>query len=131
MEFSKEEWMRHAEFELGVTGETDAYKELYMKVIDAYTDYPHDERTLQFTAAVLFDLMSHKNLATLSDNPDEWYVVGENIWRNKRNPRAYSNDAGETTIMFPEFRANFDNLNGKSEAMPDFLKEYWKKLNEI
>lgn len=132
MEFSKEEWMRHLELELNLNHEGDEdIKEFYKKVIDAYTDFPHDERTIYFTSSALYHLMKHENLSPITDHPSEWRVIGEGVWQNKRNPRMYSNDAGTTTILFPDFEENFDKSTVITSGFPDKIKDKWKEIEDL
>lgn len=125
-EYSKEEWMRHARFELDLMSEDSIYKEFYLKVMDTYSDFNHDEKTIYFTPETLEKLFRHKNLTYLTDHPNEWYQVGEGLWKNKRNPYAVSNDGGKSFIEFPPLDTNM-NTTILSQAMPERIDNLFKE----
>lgn len=123
IEFSKEEWMRHAKYELGLVNEDPIYLEFYLKVIEAYCDFPHDERTLYFTPETLEKLFRHKNLSYLTNHEAEWYQVAEGVWKNKRNPLAISNDGGRSFVEFPPFDTNM-NTTLMANTMPPHIDSF-------
>ena len=54
-------------------------------------------------------LLQLKPLSPLTNNPEEWRKIPEellpigadkNLWQNKRNPAAFSNDGGKTFYIF-------------------------------
>jgi uncharacterized protein YxeA len=130
-EYSKEEWMRHANYELDLSEDDPELKAFYIKLVDFFTDYPHTENTLYFMPEALEKLFRHENLRQLTDHPNEWEQVTDELWRNKRNPRAYSNDGGHTTIMFPRFEENHSNNNIKLTNTPPKIMELFEKLKDI
>ncbi len=130
-EYSKEEWMRHAEYELDLAGDEPALKEFYLKMVDLFTNYPHTEHTLYFMPEALEKLFRHENLRQLTEHPNEWVKVADDVWRNKRNPRAFSNDGGMTTVMFPRFQENSTNNNIKLTNTPENVLELFNKLGEV
>jgi uncharacterized protein YxeA len=117
-EYSKEEWMRHANYELDLSEDDPELKAFYIKLVD-------------FLPEALEKLFRHENLRQLTDHPNEWEQVTDELWRNKRNPRAYSNDGGHTTIMFPRFEENHSNNNIKLTNTPPKIMELFEKLKDI
>lgn len=130
-EYSKEEWMRHAKTELDIVDEQPIYKEFYLKVLDVFTEFSHNQDTIYFTPEILEKLMRHDNLKPLTAHPAEWEEVGPEIWRNKRNPRAYSNDAGKTVIMTPRKDENYENNTIIPTNLPPHIEETMKSLRDV
>ena len=128
MEFSKEEWMRHAEFELSLVDNEPEIKELYLKMVEMYVDFPHTEATLRSLPLTLDKLFKHQNLSWTTDHPNEWIQVADGIWKNKRNPMIHSNDGGKTSITFPHPEDNYPNNNIQHATMPDIIREKFKNL---
>jgi hypothetical protein len=130
MELSKEEWLRHAKFELEFCGEVPELVEFYLKVVEVFWEYNHDERSLYFTPETIEKLIRHENLRALTDSPFEWDDLGNGVWRNKRNPTCYSNDGGRTKVVFPPLDSNMDS-NVLSQGLPDISKQQLEKLKDL
>jgi hypothetical protein len=131
IEFSKEKWMAHAISELDLAMESEELREFYLKVLDVFTDFPHNENTLYFTPEAIEKLMRFENLRQLTEHDSEWVEISEGLWRNKRNPRAYSNDKGETVVMFPRYQENYANNTVKPTNLPPQIAEAFSKLDEF
>lgn len=131
VEYSKEKWIAHAISELDLADESPELREFYLKVLDVFTDFPHTEHTLYFTPEALEKLMRFENLRQLSNHENEWVQIAEGLWRNKRNPRAYSNDKGETVIMFPRFEENHVNNTIKPTNLHPKIYEAFEKLKDF
>ena len=130
MELNKEEWLRHARFELDLVHEDPRYIEFFLKVIDAFWELEHDERTLFSTPETIEKLMRHKNLSGLTSNPSEWREVGVGIWQSKRDPQVYSVDGGKSIVAFPPLDSNMNNTlihNG----LPPHVNEKIDKLKDL
>lgn len=130
MEITKEEWLRHAKFELELVNEIPELVEFYLKVVEVFWDYNHDERSLHFTPETIEKLIRHENLSALTDNPLEWRDLGNGIWRSKRNPICYSNDEGRTKVVFPPLDSNMDS-NLITQGLPERVKEKLEELRDI
>jgi hypothetical protein len=128
MEFNKEEWMRYAEFELSIVDNEPEIKELYLKMVEMYVNFPHTEITLRSMPLTLDKLFKHQNLSWPTDHPNEWIHIGDGIFKNKRNPAIYSNDGGKTSITFPHPEDNYTNNNIQSATMPKIIKEKFDNL---
>lgn len=130
MELSKEEWLRHAKFELELVNEVPELTEFYLKIVEVFWEYNHDERSLDFTPKTIQKLLTHTNLTGLTSSPDEWSDLGNGIWRNKRDANAYSVDSGRTKVMFPVLDTNMDyTLN--AEGLPPRVLEKLEELKDI
>lgn len=93
----------HARRELDLVGQTaedPAYAESIVKAVEAFASYGHSGGSASCAIDQLTALLSFQNLAPLTDNPDEWQNVsemsGSALWQNRRNPTAFSEDAGHT-----------------------------------
>lgn len=130
MELSKEEWLRHARFELELVHEVPEYVEFYLKVVEAFWDFEHDEKTLFMTPETIEKLLRHKNLSGLTSNPNEWKEVGEGMWQSKRNPLAYSIDRGKSIVTFPPLDSNM-NTTLIHDGLPAHVNEKIDELKDI
>jgi hypothetical protein len=130
-DYDKEKWMAHARLELELAGESPELTEFYLKVLDVFTDFPHDKNTLYFTPEAIEKLMRFENIRQLTEHPSEWIEIAEDLWRNKRNPRAYSDDAGETVIMTPRSNENYANNTVKPTNLPPDIEEAFNKYKDF
>jgi hypothetical protein len=101
--------VEHARNELELIGEDSKTIEGYLKVIQAYADMGHSGGSASIAIPVINDLLQFKNLAPLTDNPDEWEYHGEDkwgspggVWQSRRRPDAFSNDGGKTYYLLSE-----------------------------
>jgi hypothetical protein len=94
--------VEHAKEELKKAGidPHDAVKILDM--IRIFADTRPSGTSGEIMASIVTDLMAHKNLTPLTDDPSEWVHYGEEmwgerggIWQNTRNPKAFSRDRGK------------------------------------
>lgn len=130
-EYSKEEWLRHAQFELELGESNEDLKNFYMKMVEAFLEYPHDEHTLYFMPNVLEKLFRHENIMGLSNHPSEWEKISDGVWRNKRNPRAISDDEGETVTMLPRLGENYQNNTIKPTNLPEKIEALFAALGDV
>jgi hypothetical protein len=130
MELTKEEWLRHARFELELVHEVPEYVEFYLKIVEAFWDFQHDERTLFATPETIEKLLRHKNLSGLTSNPSEWRQVGEGIWQNKRHPLSYSVDGGKSIVTFPPLDSNM-NSSLIHNGLPSHVNEKIDELKDL
>lgn len=103
----------HARRELEIMGETDEhFKDCIIGAIREYAKYGHSGGSHEAGIHILTDLLWFKNLTPLTDDPDEWMLVDENIggpncWQSRRNPEAFSTDGGKTHYLLSEGDNNF------------------------
>src|SRR5574339_1160593 len=92
----------HARRELEMINEEPETIDGYLKVIQAFADMGHSGGSASIAIPTIHALLQFKNLAPLTDNPDEWVLVGESMWQNNRNSEAFSNDGGKTYWLLSE-----------------------------
>ena len=99
----------HARRELALIGEDDVTVEGYLRVIQAFADMGHSGGSASVAIPVINRLLQFLPLADLTNNPDEWMHVSEEmwglpggIWQSKRNSEAFSNDGGKTYYLLSE-----------------------------
>lgn len=86
--------VRHARRELELIGEEPEVIKGYLKVIQAFTEMGHSGESAMIALRVLFDLLNHRNLSPITQDPDEWMFIEKNLWQNTRAPEAFSQDGG-------------------------------------
>lgn len=100
----------HARRELELLGEEPDVIEWFLSVIRAFEVMGHSGGSASFAIPILTDLLQFKNLRPLTDNPDEWEHIAEdiagepNLWQNKRNSAAFSHDGGKTYYIVSDSR---------------------------
>lgn len=93
----------HARSELKRIGEEPEVIEWYAKVIREYSSFGHSGGSHMAILPVLTKLLNFEPIGPLTDDPQEWYhhgmdVWGEEggVWQNKRDGRMFSKDGGKT-----------------------------------
>ena len=130
MELNKEEWLRHAKFELELMNEDPKFVDFYLKIVEAFWEFEHDERTLFFTPENIERLLRHKNLSNLTSNPSEWRQIADNMWQSKRDPQTYSTDAGRSVVRFPPLDSNIDTTVIHS-GLPEHVNAKIDELKDL
>lgn len=99
----------HARRELTHIGEEPKTIDRYLKVIQAFADMQHSGGSAPIAINVIHRLLQFKELSPITDNPDEWFNHGpemwdgeHHIWQNKRNSEAFSEDGGKTYYLLSE-----------------------------
>jgi hypothetical protein len=98
------ELLKHAEAELTRSkflGEkADHYDkmvgEAVLELLKVFSQQGHSGFSADVTLDLFAKLADWKTLAPLTNDPNEWMYVAENIWQNKRQSSAFSNDGGAT-----------------------------------
>lgn len=100
--------VEHARRELEILGEEKATIEGYLKVIKAFADMGHSGGSASIAIPIVNKLLQYENLKPLSNNPSEWEdrseMSGYPLWQNKRNPKYFSTDAGQSMWNVYELR---------------------------
>lgn len=111
--------MRHAHFELdrylGVDDEHDFYggmtKKAVLELMETFARQGHSGMSASIVLDIFDNLAQFKALTALTDNPDEWNHVGsaggvreKDVWQNRRQSEAFSNDGGKTYYLLSERR---------------------------
>ncbi len=98
----------HAKRELALAGNDEAFDNSIIKAVEAFASYGHSGGSASVGIQLLNDLLQFKNLTPLTDNPDEWIHIhedvweGDSVWQNCRNGEAFSNDEGKTYYLLSE-----------------------------
>lgn len=93
---------KHARRELELIECDQEMIECLVKTAQAFSTYGHSGGSHSVVVEWLHDLLNFKNLSPLTDDPDEWMHVAEEmagspeVWQNRRNPEMFSNDGGKT-----------------------------------
>jgi hypothetical protein len=104
----------HARRELELFGQTEEdpeFAESIIKAVKGFTSYGHSGGSAPVAIAMLHDLLQHKNLSPLTDDPKEWIHHGpevwpdgddKGVWQNCRNGEAFSKDGGKTYYLLSD-----------------------------
>jgi len=95
--------VEHARAELELIDEDPDVKAGYLNILQAFADMGHSGGSTSAAIPLVNELFMKRNLAPLTDNPDEWQFHSEEvwgepggIWQSKRNGEAFSKDGGKT-----------------------------------
>lgn len=105
---SESNLVNHARREMELVGEDPEWIEGILKVIQAFADMGHSGGSASFAIPLINALLQFKNLSPLTDDPEEWMHISEDIatndntWQNRRNSEAFSNDGGKTYYLLSE-----------------------------
>lgn len=101
--------VRHARRELELIGEDPEWVEGYLDVIKAFAKMGHSGGSASVAIPTINQLLQFKNLSELTNDPEEWTHVSEEmwgspggIWQSNRDPEAFSNDGGQTYYLLSE-----------------------------
>ncbi len=94
--------VEHARRELELVKEDPEFIEGLLKVIQAFADMGHSGGSASVAIPVINDLLQFKNLKPLTDNPEEWMLVSDQMWQNVRNSEAFSDNGGKTHYLLSE-----------------------------
>jgi hypothetical protein len=117
--------VRHARIELQRINEEPETIEQYVRIIQAFSDMGHSGGSAPIAIATIYRLLMFLPLSPLTNDPDEWKFLSEDIWgvsggiwQNKRNSKAFSNDGGKTYYLLSE------GGNDKNRTPLHTAKEY-------
>jgi hypothetical protein len=93
--------VEHAKRELALLGEEPEMTACLVKSVEGFASYPgHSGGSAAIAREMLHTLLDFGNLAALTDDPAEWAdrseVSSSPLWQNIRNPKAMSEDGGQT-----------------------------------
>ena len=101
-----------------------------MDLMKVFASQGHSGFSAQLTRE-LFNLVSdYKPLSPLTDNPDEWMEVGDqmpprtpggegSVWQSRRNPEAFSEDSGKTYYLLSDMDVKGKEENGATYTTTD------------
>jgi hypothetical protein len=97
----------HAERELALRGDDKGFTDMFLGMIDCFSNYGHSGSSAEHSVITIERLLRWQNLTELTNDPDEWTQVypgsatAQSLWQNKRNPKAFTED--------PKFRDYYVN----------------------
>lgn len=114
----------HAMRELELAGNDEDFNKSIIAAVEGFRSYGHSGGSAEVGISILHDLLQHKNLTPLTDDPKEWNDVGEMgdilTWQSVRNPEAFSRDGGKTYYLLSE-GANATNPEPLHESTRFFV----------
>jgi hypothetical protein len=91
----------HARHELKLMGEDQDVIDWYVRVIREYVSFGHSGGSHMAVMPSLTRLLNFQPLTPLTNDPEEWFYHGEEVWgeaggvwQNKRDGRMFSKDGG-------------------------------------
>jgi len=122
--------VNHARRELELVGEDEVTIEGYLGVIQAFADMGHSGGSASVAIPVINELLQFKNLTALTDDPEEWMHIAEEMWgekdgvyQSRRNSEAFSYDKGKTYYLLSE-GGNDGNSDSLHVSVPHTPKVY-------
>lgn len=98
----------HARRELELIGEEPETIEGYLKIVEAFSDMGHSGGSASVAIPTIHRLLQFKNLRPLTDDPNEWNHIAEemagqpDLWQSQRNSEAFSHDGGKTYYLLSD-----------------------------
>ena len=92
--------VEHARRELTIIREDPDTADSLVRIVEEFARMGHSGMSAAICAEVHGRLLRFEPLSPLTDDPDEWTWVSEDIagqpdlWQSRRSPEAFSNDAG-------------------------------------
>lgn len=103
----------HAEREVKLAGLLDKDSdydgmlgEAVIELADVFGKQGHSGFSAMLTLSIFEKVARFQNLTPLTSDPKEWTKVTDDLWQNKRNSEAFSEDAGETWYLLSEREAS-------------------------
>lgn len=92
----------HAKRELTILGEEQDLIDVTVEMIEAFDKLGHSGVSGRVHVQMINEILNFKNLSPLTDNPQEWRKLDEemtgrqDLWQSRRNPAVFSKDGGKT-----------------------------------
>lgn len=116
----KSNLVEHARRELELIGEEPEIIEGLLRVIQAFADMGHSGGSAAVAIPMINKLLQFQPLTALTSSSEEWNEIsremsgGEELWQNRRDPRAFSNDGGKTYYLVDDkTRTRVESLKRK------------------
>lgn len=101
--------VQHARRELALVGDDEYTTRGYLEMLTVFSHMGHSGGSASVFIPTLMQLLQHKNLMPITNDPEEWRFVSEGqwgqaggIWQNCRNGEAFSNDEGKSYYLLSE-----------------------------
>ena len=113
----------HARKELKLLGEDPETSEQIVRIVQAFADMGHSGFSAMHTVGVLDRLLTYRNLTPLTNDPEEWNYIPEDmsgeaggLWQNKRNSEAFSHDGGFSYYLLSEEHSDVPRILHMAEV---------------
>lgn len=123
--------VNHAKRELALLGEDPEIIEGYLKMIQIFADMGHSGGSASVFIPVLNALLQFKNLKPLTDDPEEWQQLTQEVWpdpqatwQNRRDGEAFSKDGGKTYYLLSE-REKYKLACPIHDSLSHLTTEWW------
>jgi hypothetical protein len=110
--------VKHAQRELEIIGEEPEIVAMYLNVVRAFVSFGHSGGSASVAIPVITRLLSFQPLSDLTDDPDEWFFHGADvwgeeggIWQNKRDSTAFSKDGGKTYTLLADQEKGVETIH--------------------
>jgi hypothetical protein len=113
----------HAQYELSRAGLFDddadyggAHGHAVMELIKTFAGQGHSGMSAGITLRLFHQLAKFKPIGTITSDPDEWGLVTDGMWQNKRRVTSFSRDAGKTWYDIEDESLNNGDVWHRSES---------------
>ena len=86
--------VKHARRELEILGEDPETIQSYLEIVRVFASQGHSGGSASVFIPTIMKLLSFDNLTQITDDPAEWFEVGDGMWQNVRNSKFFSEDGG-------------------------------------
>lgn len=83
------------------------------RLVKVMSGHGHSGGSHAMTLAVFNEVIKHKNLSPITDDPATWHKVDKSMWQSRRNHSIFSRDGGgfwydlkEPNVIHESVRAN-------------------------
>ncbi len=94
--------VRHARRELELIGESPETIDWYLKVVQTFADFDHSGGSACVAILTLNQLLMFRNVSPLTNDLNEWILVGPDVWQSSRRSDAFSTNGGKTHYFLEE-----------------------------
>lgn len=118
--------VEHARRELTALNYDQETLDGFLNVIQAFADMGHSGGSASIAIPTLNELLQFKNLSPLTNDPNEWIHIAEEmwgeadgVWQNIRNGKAFSKDGGKTYTMLDDPKDEYGNTPVYTSVVKD------------
>lgn len=119
--------VRHARRELTILDYDQETLDGFLNVVQAFADMGHSGGSAAIAIPTLNALLQFQNLSPLTNDPDEWMHIAEEVWgetngvwQNIRNGSAFSRDGGKTYTKLDDPK----DVNGNKPVYTSLDKDF-------
>lgn len=102
--------VKHARRELDLIENDEEFKKSILAAVRGFSLYGHSGGSAEVAVSIIHELLQFNNLASLTDNPNEWVfhpgagfpVPEDGCWKSTRRSDAFSKDGGKTYYLLSD-----------------------------